>query len=74
MALCSKIHKLRQTKFSQFVYFSLVLREREETKPNIPHLITFRRTFFKEYAPFYDEINLIGTQFRTLRVKTSLPN
>ena len=27
-----KIYKLRQTKLSQFVYFSLVLREREETK------------------------------------------
>ena len=29
-----KIYKLRQTKLSQFVYFSLVLREREETKNN----------------------------------------
>ena len=29
--LCAqKIYKLRQTKLSQFVYFSLVLREREE--------------------------------------------
>jgi hypothetical protein len=27
-----KIYKLRQTKLSQFVYFSLILREREETK------------------------------------------
>ena len=27
-----KIYKLRQTKLSQFVYFSLVLRELEETK------------------------------------------
>ena len=27
-----KIYKLRQTKLSQFVYFSLVLREQEETK------------------------------------------
>ena len=27
-----KIYKLRQTKLSQFVYFSLVLREREETR------------------------------------------
>ena len=27
-----KIYKLRQTKMSQLVYFSLVLREREETK------------------------------------------
>ena len=27
-----KIYKLRQTKLSQFVHFSLVLREREETK------------------------------------------
>ena len=31
--LCAqKIYKLRQTKLSQFVYFSLILREREETK------------------------------------------
>ena len=31
--LCAqKIYKPRQTKLSQFVYFSLVLREREETK------------------------------------------
>ena len=31
--LCAqKIYKLRQTKLSQFVYFSLVLRERDETK------------------------------------------
>ena len=32
MALPQKIYKLRQTKLSQFVYFSLVLREQEETK------------------------------------------
>ena len=31
MALCS-IYKLRQTKLSQFEYFSLVLKEQEETK------------------------------------------
>ena len=31
--LCAqKIYKLRRTKLSQFVYFSLVWREREETK------------------------------------------
>ena len=30
--MIKKIYKLRQTKLSQFVYFSLVLREREETK------------------------------------------
>ena len=31
--LCAqKIYKLRQTKLSQFIYFSLVLREREERK------------------------------------------
>ena len=31
--LCpQKIYKLKQTKLSQFVYFSLVLREREKTK------------------------------------------
>ena len=34
-----KIYKLRQTKLSQFEYFSLVLREREEkTTTNISHL------------------------------------
>ena len=33
MRLCPrKIYKLRQTKLSQCVYFSLDLREREETK------------------------------------------
>ena len=31
--LCvQKIYKLRQTNLSQFVYFSLIMREREETK------------------------------------------
>ena len=33
-----KTCKLRQLSLSQFVYFFLVLREREETKRNIPHL------------------------------------
>ena len=33
--LCAqKIYKLRQTVLSQFIYFSLVLREQEETKPS----------------------------------------
>ena len=33
-----KIYKIRQNKLSQFIYFSLVLREQKETKPNILHL------------------------------------
>ena len=40
--LCAqKIYKLRQTKLSQFVYFSLILREREETntKYSAPSLV-----------------------------------
>ena len=36
MALCSK--NIQTETNSQFVYFPLVFREREETETNIPHL------------------------------------
>ena len=52
MALCSKIYKLRQTKLCQFVYFSYVLREQEETKnkDSAPHTAKYLEPITKNAA------------------------
>ena len=62
--LCpQKIYKLRQTKFPQFVYFSLILREREETKTkySTPLLQETSDKYYSEdqMFEFYSKANYI---------------
>ena len=82
--LCAqKIYKLRQTKLPQFVYLSLVLRELEETKTNIPHLGQFYHERIETFQiaqlwalGIFVSVSLMRENLRGLRkkIKTQNPN